>query len=83
MKELLSIELAMIIAKNLAEVREKANLTKKEAAEKIGITASMYAKYETGAHLMSLTTLVKISRALNVGVEELLKGSWDGKINGH
>ena len=65
---------AIIIACNLKKIREKSNLTQNQVAELAGIRRDIYAKYETGVSLMSILNLVKVAKALNQTVDDLLFG---------
>lgn len=74
MRELLSVEVAIIIAHNLRKARKKANLTQEEVAERAGVNRVSYAKYETGKINVGIQNLIKIAYVLNVTVDDLLFG---------
>lgn len=74
MKELLSVEVAVIIAHNLRRIRKRAGVTQQEVADLAGINRVDYAKFETAKRLATIPTLLKIAVALNVTMDELLKG---------
>lgn len=62
--------------------REKANLTQAQLADKIGISRSALAMWETGKTEPDISTLKKISDILNVPVNHLLinVAEWDKTI---
>ncbi len=65
-----------IIAANIKEYRKKAKITQAELAERTHFSHEFIRRIEApnGKKYFSLDTLVQISRALNVGIEELVKG---------
>lgn len=56
---------------NLKAERDKAQLTQKEIAFKVGISERQYQYYESGTRIPSAITAVKIAKALNTTVEVL------------
>ena len=46
--------------------RKKCNITQKELAERLGVSASMIAQYETGKRKPKLETMRKLAEALGV-----------------
>ncbi len=56
------------IAKSLQEAREKAKLTQKEIAKRMGTTQSVISRIESG-HNVSINTLEKYARACGKHVE--------------
>ena len=58
---------------NLQFYREKANLTQEQLARKVGISISMIQSIEVGRRKGSIETVVRISKALNVTTDELLR----------
>ncbi len=56
---------------NLKTERDKAQLTQKEVAIKVGISERQYQYYESGARVPSAITAVKIAKSLNTTVETL------------
>lgn len=58
---------------NLQFYREKANLTQEQLARKVGISISMIQSIEAGRRKGSIETVVRISKALNVTTDELLR----------
>lgn len=57
---------------NLKIARVKKGLSQKELANKVGISPATVSKAETGKFDLRLSTLLKLSRILDVTVEELL-----------
>lgn len=59
---------------NLKEIREKANLTQAELAEKSGVGRVTISRLETGK-LKETTfgTLMKLAKVLQVSVDDLIK----------
>lgn len=60
--------------------RRNLELTQEEASERCDITASFYGNIERGDKIMSVETLMKISKALNVSTDYILFG--DDRPNG-
>lgn len=59
---------------NLRILREINNLTQKELAEKIGSTRKSILRYENGQRIPSIVTAYKISRVLEVNLDDLISG---------
>jgi transcriptional regulator with XRE-family HTH domain len=56
----------------IKELREKENLSQAELAQKSGVSQNLIARLESGALTNTTTdTLFKISKALNVKVEQI------------
>ncbi len=66
------------IGKMITELREGANMTQSDLAEKIGSTQSVVARIEKGEQNLSTETLAKLSKALN---HEIISLAPKGKIN--
>lgn len=62
----------MTFAERLKYLREKANMTQKEIAEKIGLTPQSYNNYEKRNYNPTPDLLVKMATALGVTVNELV-----------
>ena len=77
MEEMLSMEIAIMIAHNLREIRKNKKMTQSEVAELASITRVTYSRIETARGVVSLQTLLKLAIALNVTVDELLTGVLD------
>lgn len=61
-------ELLRVIGENVKKYREKANLTKAELAEKIGIGTASVSRIERGEKRMKLETLRAFADALDISV---------------
>lgn len=62
------------IGENIKYCRKINNISRKELAEKIGMSASGLANCENGNRLPSLDMLKKLSKALNITVDDLIEG---------
>lgn len=62
----------MTTGKKIKNMREIANLSQIELAEKIGITQSAISHLENGDISPSIATLQKIANSLNCSITELL-----------
>lgn len=60
------------LGKNLKKLREKADLTQADVAEKAGIHVNFYARVERGEEKASLDTLEAIAKVLKVKVSEII-----------
>lgn len=60
------------LQRNLIELRHEKNLTQKEVAEKIGVSASAIGFWETGINEPKTTYLVKLANFFGVTVDELV-----------
>ena len=56
----------------LAQLRIKSGFTQKVIGEKVGVSKSAFANYESGERHPNFETIVKIADALNVSVDYLL-----------
>ena len=77
MEEMLSMEIAIMIAHNLREIRKNKKMTQSEVAELANITRVTYSRLENARGIVNLQTLLKLAIALNVTVDELLTGVLD------
>lgn len=60
-------------AVRLKKLREAAKLSQKELAERAGVSVSIVFQSEQGQRIdPKMSTLVKLARALGVGVEQLI-----------
>lgn len=66
----------VLIPERLKSVREHLNLSKAEAARRIGLTAASYVRYEAGDRSPSLQVLISIAEKLETSVAYL-----SGKTN--
>ena len=62
----------MEFAEKLKTLRKDADLTQQEVADKLYISRSLYAKYESGIAVPNKDTLQKIALLFNVDVNELI-----------
>lgn len=62
----------MEFAEKLKTLRKDADLTQQKVADKLYISRSLYAKYESGIAVPNKDTLQKIALLFNVGVNELV-----------
>lgn len=60
------------LGSKLRASRVNSNLSRKQVAELIGVTASMIGFYETGERLPSLSVIVKLATQYKVSVDYLL-----------
>ena len=60
------------IGKRVAKIRRAAGLTQEALAKRIGISREYVARIEGGHHEPSLTTLVKVAKALGVTAGSLI-----------
>lgn len=58
--------------KRLLTSRGNSNLSRKQVAERIGVTESLIGLYESGSRQPSLTTLIKLSALYKVTTDYLL-----------
>lgn len=61
-----------VIGKNIRAFRKAKNLSQEQLAEKIWISTTHMSHIETGSTKLSLSVLVDIAQALQVGTDELL-----------
>jgi transcriptional regulator with XRE-family HTH domain len=61
-----------LIGKSLQTIRKKRGLTQKGLAERIGVTREAVAAYESGRTRLMDCTLMDLSTALRVSVDEIL-----------
>ena len=62
----------MDFGKSFKFYRERANLTQKEAAEKIGVNDYQLGNYETNRSQPSLEVLKKMSKVYSVSIDKML-----------
>jgi transcriptional regulator with XRE-family HTH domain len=62
----------IVIGKRLQIIRKKRGLTQKGLADKIGVTRETIAAYESGRSHLTDLTLMDLSAALRVSVDEVL-----------
>ena len=65
----------------LRELRKNKGLTQDQLSRKSGVNRTCIARYETGKNGMSTKNLVRIAGALDVPIDEVLKGGQtDGAV---
>ena len=67
----------------LKSYRLKNHLSQMELAEKIGSATSSISHLENGTHSPSLETLLKLSRVLHIGVDDILCDSLPAVAESH
>lgn len=68
-----------IVGVRLREMRERANLTQKELAERIGVSNNQVYRYEHGDNEPTASNLLAIARELRVSIDYLCGFSDDPK----
>ena len=61
----------LIISKRLKELRQNLNLTQREMAKDLDITAAALSKYESEIANPSINVLIAIAKKYNVTVQQL------------
>ena len=61
-----------IFGSKIAELRQKHNLTQKEFAEKLSLSAKMVSKWETGRSLPNISYMPKIATIFAMTIDELM-----------
>jgi transcriptional regulator with XRE-family HTH domain len=62
-----------IIASNIILARKEKGLTRAQLADKVGIFRQSIERIEKGEHSFKINTLIKISKALDISIYDLLK----------
>ncbi len=68
------------VGDNIEKLRNSLHLNQEEMAEKLGITRSSYAKYETKI-TPPLNVILKISKVFNISVDELIGNNYNDDNN--
>lgn len=63
------------IGKLIAKRRKNRGLTQSQLAEKLGVSNKTVSKWETGAGLPDISLLIDLADALNISIDDLLKGN--------
>lgn len=63
-----------IFCENLKNARKSAYLTQAQVAKELGVVESCYANWEQGRTEPSIDSLRKLSKILNVSIDELING---------
>ena len=71
MKYKLDDDTKQTLIKQLKLYREKRNFSQDFVAERIGITQPLYNKIENGSREMTINTLVKITKILDISMDSL------------
>lgn len=61
--------------KELANARRKMNLTQSQVADKLGIRASSYQRFESGLRIPRVGMAIQLAHILNSSVEHLFQSS--------
>jgi len=69
---ILDLTVEQDLPKRLAELRKAEGLTQVQVSQKLGITQSSYAHYESGLRRVPLNMIPKIAEALSASEEDLL-----------
>ena len=74
-----SAKLAMILAKNIRELRYKLNISQEELAERCGLHRTYVGSVERAERNVTLSSLETLAKALNVSIVDLLKSKKNEK----
>lgn len=72
MKQAGSEFLSKAIGIKVKQLREKAGMSGREAADKIGVTRQWFAKIECGVCEPSISSLLKVAKALGCSIFDIL-----------
>lgn len=64
-------EIRKNISKNIVKYREKANLSQKELATRLGVTPSRVSNWEQGANSPTIEILFEVCKILNVSINDI------------
>jgi len=64
-----------VFGNKIAELRKKHNMTQRELAIKLSMSAKAISKWETGRSLPDIALLPKIASTFAIGVDELIAES--------
>lgn len=67
----------MTIGENIKKARKKKGITQKELGDKLGITQSSIAMFENDKTNIKLSTIRKISEALELPMSDLIGNNWN------
>lgn len=70
-----------VIIDRLIECREKAGLSKRETAKRIGVTQPSYVRYENGTRIPSIQVVKEIAKVFNTSAEYLTGASDSPEVN--
>ena len=63
-----------MLSEKLKELRSEAGLTQEQAAEKLNVTRSAVARWESAKGIPDISNLIAISEVYNISLDELIKG---------
>lgn len=63
-----------MLSGKLKELRTGAGLTQEQVAEKLGVTRSAIARWESGKGIPDISNLILISDYFNISLDEMIKG---------
>lgn len=63
-----------MLSGKLKELRTEAGLTQEQVAEKLGVTRSAIARWESGKGIPDISNLILISDYFNISLDEMIKG---------
>lgn len=69
------------IGKTILEIRKKNNMTQKDLADRLNVTAQAVSKWENGRGLPDIEILQKISKEFNIDLDTLLNGTVSQKTH--
>lgn len=67
-----------MLSEKLKELRREAGLTQEQAAEKLNVTRSAVARWESAKGIPDISNLIAISEVYHISLDELIKG--DSKV---
>ena len=68
-----------MLSRKLKEMRMEAGLTQEQAAEKLGVTRSAIARWETNKGIPDISNLIAISNYFHISLDEMIKGNEEVK----
>ncbi len=68
-----------VFGKKVKEERQKLGYTQEEFSEKIDIGTEFMSRIERGIGVPSFETLIKLSKTLNISLDELINADFDEK----
>ena len=65
----------LALSDNIKKLRTKAGISQSHLAKTVGVNQSAICNMETGMLIPSIATLDDIARALNVAIDDLVRGT--------
>lgn len=65
----------LALSDNIKKLRTKAGISQSHLAKTVGVNQSAICKMEKGVLIPSIATLDDIARALNVAIDDLVRGT--------